>query len=283
MADEILGLDQNSRNTAGALTNDANLDIRNLRMDDATKGLLVYSVGGTSAGITDDTAFTPGTSNVTPAGFFADETATDSVDEGDVGAARMTLDRKQINASEFKEDAVFVDGSYVTLAGQEIDDPTALATMTEGDVGNMKGDLSGRLIVTQGTLLAGEDLTNNLLGVLPKPIAGTTYTGTKVQNLSFTTLNLKTTIGNVLRIEVLNTTGSTRYFQLHDTATVPAGGATATNFYLVPANSQLILGPGELSDAGLSFTTGIAYANSTTASTYTAGSAGDLLLNIRYV
>jgi hypothetical protein len=30
------------------------------------------------------------------AGFFADETATDSVDEGDMGAGRMTLDRKQI-------------------------------------------------------------------------------------------------------------------------------------------------------------------------------------------
>lgn len=46
--------------------------------------------------LADDAAFTAGTSRVTPAGFFADETATDSVDEGDTGAARMTLDRKQI-------------------------------------------------------------------------------------------------------------------------------------------------------------------------------------------
>jgi hypothetical protein len=44
----------------------------------------------------DDAAFTPGTSKVGVAGFIADETATDSVDEGDAGAARMTLDRKQI-------------------------------------------------------------------------------------------------------------------------------------------------------------------------------------------
>lgn len=44
----------------------------------------------------DDAAFTPGTSEVIPIGFQADETATDSVDEGDAGAARMTLDRKQI-------------------------------------------------------------------------------------------------------------------------------------------------------------------------------------------
>lgn len=46
--------------------------------------------------IVDDAAFTPATSRVLMAGFEADETATDSVDEGDGGAARMTLDRKII-------------------------------------------------------------------------------------------------------------------------------------------------------------------------------------------
>jgi hypothetical protein len=44
----------------------------------------------------DDATFTPGTSKVSMAGFHADETATDSIDEGDAGAARMTLDRKII-------------------------------------------------------------------------------------------------------------------------------------------------------------------------------------------
>ncbi|MDH4235605.1 MAG: hypothetical protein OEW25_01455 [Nitrospira sp.] len=46
--------------------------------------------------VVDDAAFTPATTSVMMAGFEADETATDSVDEGDAGAARMTLDRKQI-------------------------------------------------------------------------------------------------------------------------------------------------------------------------------------------
>jgi hypothetical protein len=49
-----------------------------------------------NACIADDAAFTPATTGVHMAGFTADETATDSVDEGDGGAARMTLDRKQI-------------------------------------------------------------------------------------------------------------------------------------------------------------------------------------------
>jgi hypothetical protein len=46
--------------------------------------------------VQDDAAFTPGTTKVHMAGFQADETSTDSVDEGDGGAARMTLDRKLI-------------------------------------------------------------------------------------------------------------------------------------------------------------------------------------------
>lgn len=47
----------------------------------------------------DDAAFTPATGRVMPVAYLADETATDSVDEGDAGIARMTLDRKQVVAN----------------------------------------------------------------------------------------------------------------------------------------------------------------------------------------
>lgn len=58
-------------------------------------GTFVVQENGTWVQV-DDAAFTPGTSKIAMVGFQADETATDSVDEGDGGAARMTLDRKQI-------------------------------------------------------------------------------------------------------------------------------------------------------------------------------------------
>lgn len=45
----------------------------------------------------DDAAFTPATSKVLVGGYLADDASTDSVDEGDAGAARMTLNRKQIS------------------------------------------------------------------------------------------------------------------------------------------------------------------------------------------
>jgi hypothetical protein len=48
----------------------------------------------------DDAVFTPGSSRVYAIGAQADETATDSVDEGDVGAPRMTLDRKMITTPQ---------------------------------------------------------------------------------------------------------------------------------------------------------------------------------------
>lgn len=43
--------------------------------------------------VADDAAFTVGTTPVQPVGYLADQSSTDSVNEGDIGAARMTLDR----------------------------------------------------------------------------------------------------------------------------------------------------------------------------------------------
>jgi hypothetical protein len=63
---------------------------------DSTGALHVRISGGGVSGIVDDAAFTAGTTELVPIGFVADEGSTDSVNEDDLGAARMTLDRKQI-------------------------------------------------------------------------------------------------------------------------------------------------------------------------------------------
>jgi len=61
------------------------------------EGALYVALSGSSfPSKTDDSAFTIGTDAVSPSGYLADETTPDSVDEGDVGLARMTLDRKQL-------------------------------------------------------------------------------------------------------------------------------------------------------------------------------------------
>jgi hypothetical protein len=71
-------------------------DYVGLRTDANGALWVTLTAAGNSEVKQDDTAFTPATDYVGVAGFFADETATDLVDEGDVGAARMTLDRKQL-------------------------------------------------------------------------------------------------------------------------------------------------------------------------------------------
>ena len=68
--------------------------------DDATiqaSGALdVHIVSGSSGtSMTDDAAFTPATSSITPAGFLFDDTGPDSVDEGDAGIGRMSANRNQ--------------------------------------------------------------------------------------------------------------------------------------------------------------------------------------------
>ncbi|MCI0558815.1 MAG: hypothetical protein MN733_09985, partial [Nitrososphaera sp.] len=84
------------RSDAGGSLVSASGDYSPLQVD-ATGNLRVSAEAST---ITDDAAFTVGTSRVFPAGHLADEVATDSVGEGDIGAPRMTLDRKTIVSNQ---------------------------------------------------------------------------------------------------------------------------------------------------------------------------------------
>jgi hypothetical protein len=77
--------------------------------------------------IADDAAFTPATTKCVAVGFFADETASDSVTEGDLGAARMTLDRKIHVANEVESNSMRAGGTAVTPKFAAIAAATAAA------------------------------------------------------------------------------------------------------------------------------------------------------------
>lgn len=88
--------------------------------------------------IVDDAAFTPGTSRVQPAAFLADETAADSVDEGDAGIARMSLDRKQYVIAHNETSTIYQNGTARTPVFLAIDaatsgDNTLLAAQGSGN------------------------------------------------------------------------------------------------------------------------------------------------------
>ena len=117
----------------------------------------ITKIGGVAV-VADDAAFTPGTSTGIVAFGFADETSTDLVDEGDVGALRMTLDRKQIMAGAFVDDAALAGGKYTLVVGARADE-TATDSVDEGDAGYLRMTLNRRLIT------AGQLLDDSALGI----------------------------------------------------------------------------------------------------------------------
>ena len=80
-------------------------DSLNVAITDASGGQI------TTFGVSkvDDAAFSVASDSVTPIGALCDETATDSVDEGDVGVVRMTADRKLYVETELPTAAALTD------------------------------------------------------------------------------------------------------------------------------------------------------------------------------
>jgi len=99
----------------------------------------------------DDSAFSIGTDKVLPVGYLADETGTDSVDEGDVGLARMSLDRKVITAQTYKIDDTAGATDYGAAILVVRDDGLGTLTPPDGDYTNLRVNSQGALWVQVGS------------------------------------------------------------------------------------------------------------------------------------
>lgn len=179
------------------------------------------------------------------------------------------------------EDTASTGGEIIAKNGAVRRDTAASSAGTDGDWATVNQDSTGHAYSREGFAAGAEDNTNNVLAIVRRALAVSTYAATGAQSNSFTTTNLKASAGNLYGFTVINTAGSDRYLQFHNTATTPAGGATAARKFLIPAGTMIVMGENDWGTP-LTFDTGIAYANSTTAATYTAGTAGDLLLDVFY-
>lgn len=98
---------------------------------------------GTMANLTeslvDDAAFTPATSRVLPVGFEFDDVAPDSVNEGDIGAARMSANRNvftTIRDAAGNERGVNVSaGNALIVDGSAVTQPVSLSTIAVTNAG----------------------------------------------------------------------------------------------------------------------------------------------------
>jgi len=117
--------------------------VRWLQADASGYLKVIYQAGAGAGGVlVDDAAFTPATSEVVVIGGFADEAAPDSVDEGDVGGVRMSLDRMLLTQTSGRaaEDAA-VAGNPALVGGRY---DAAARTLDDGDVGALALDAAGR-------------------------------------------------------------------------------------------------------------------------------------------
>ena len=102
-----------------------------------------------------------------------------------------------------------------------------------------------------------------------------------------TKLSVKATPGNVFALRVTNVNAAARWFQLHNKASAPAAGETAQLYFPIPAGSATVPGVLEVSGSflfgGEPFTTGVGWAISTTADTFTdSATANEHTTVLRY-
>lgn len=118
-----------------ALTTLTPVDGDYVRLRTNNEGALWVALSGSSfPSKVDDSAFAIGSDAVSPMGALADETAPDSVDEGDVGIPRMTLDRKLLVRIVGATDANRLDINASGQAQVEVAVALPAGTNNIGDV-----------------------------------------------------------------------------------------------------------------------------------------------------
>lgn len=174
-----------------------------------------------------------------------------------------------VNTTQVGGASGYAEGTTVgTVTGNALVFRNSGGTMTTVQAGG-----SG-LPVTQDTLVAGEDLTKNVQGVIQKPVNSSTYSPLEHTNFgqaAGTGVLIAGTAVNVYAFDVTSATTALRYFQLFNQGTVAVVGQTPVASYelgSVPAGSTYRL---QVNSADLApskyFSTGLAAAISSTKGT----------------
>ena len=133
-----------------------------------------------------------------------------------------------LNATK-TDDAAFAIGTDVVIPMGALADETTPDSVDEGDIGLLRMTLTRFLKTSLGDLISGEDQTNNLLQVIQKPTAVSTYTYTRDSSTALEASSIsKASAGNLYRaFGVIDATAATDlyYIQFLDSATLTADGA----------------------------------------------------------
>jgi len=223
-----------------------------LRVD--STGALHVNTGSSSDPsnvVADDSAFVVGTGTLGVVGFLADETTPDSVDEGDVGVPRMTLDRKVLTRVVGSTDAnrleVAADGSIaVTDNGASLTVDNSTLSVVGGGVEatalrvTIASDSTGLLSVDDnGGSLTVDQATHDSLNANANIQVGDADVSSSnpVPVSKDGSANSET---NPIFVQPVTTGVSASEIHDYDTAAAVAGGATDNHDYTV-ANTTFLL------------------------------------------
>lgn len=206
--------------------------------------------------LTDDAAFTPGSGKGVAIMGMADMTGPDSVDEGDIGAVRMTLARE-------------------------------LLVSVRDAAGNNRGlnvDASGNIGVTD----AGASLTVDNAGTFAVQDSPATSGGLAVSRvIDFSGANqgqtsIKASAGQVYGWTITNTNAAARYVKIYNTAS-PTSASTPVLTILVPGNTAGA-GIAQHTGPGIAFGTAIGMRATTGVADNDANAvaSGEVIANVYY-
>jgi hypothetical protein len=158
-------------------------------------------------------------------------------------------------------------------------------TLTDGDGCALATDVNGNVKTALAGLLAGEDLTLNVLGVMPKPVAGAAYSpsGAGAFQASSVAVSVKSTPGNIKSVYAVNTNAAARWLLVFNKASAPASNDVPIFSFYIPATTGVVeIGSEFFGEGGFYMSAGIAIGISTDGTKQAAATATDHTLNYTY-
>ena len=175
----------------------------------AENGLVTIANGTTSVSgtvtstetLVDDSAFTPATSKVYPFGAEYDDTGTDSVDEGDIGAPRMSANRNlysTLRDAAGNERGANVNASFSLLTAQTGELPAGTQNIGDIDVATIAAGDNNIGNVDVLTIAAGDNNIGNVdVASLPAGNLGQQLSAASLSVTPATNVTDATYIGDV--------------------------------------------------------------------------------------
>lgn len=144
------------------------------------------------------------------------------------------------------------------------------------------------LPVTLASQIAGEDITNNVLGIAKKPTVSSSYSATAFGTINDADLLVKPAPGQLMSVWGSNSGTALLWLQVHNGTAAPATGGTPVLRYPLPSGTTTVpaiaqLGESMLGQGGYYLSAGIGISVSTAYGTHAPAGTADVSVGGFYI